>query len=107
METPVSKQPKMTGPTSLAELLRRSERLRGLRAQAEERRRLTGQIRALLPAAEAAHLLAAYVSRSAELVLVLDSPAWAARVRYAQDRLLAAVQPLAITRIRIQARPRR
>lgn len=97
----------MTGPRSLADLLRRSEHLKQLRAQASKRRQLTERVRAALPAAEAEHLVSAHINALDELVVVLDSPAWAARARYAQDRLRGGLKPLRITRVRIQSRPQR
>ena len=42
----------------------------------------TAAIRRLLPAEEAAHLVSAATNDVGELVLVMDTPAWAARVRY-------------------------
>jgi hypothetical protein len=39
------------------------------------------------------------------LVLVADSPAWAARIRYAQDTLRRGLAPLAVSGIRVKARP--
>ena len=95
----------MTGPTSLAELLRGSPALRRLRDQAEERRQLTERVRGLLPEPEAAHLLGARLDQLGQLVLVLDSPAWAARVRYAQAQLRSGLRPLKITSVKVQARP--
>jgi len=97
----------MTGPTSLADLLRRSEHLKQLRAEADQRRQLTERVRAGLPAAEAAHLVSAHINALDELVVVLDSPAWAARARYAQESLRGSVRPLCITRVRIRSRPQR
>ena len=105
METPVSKSPATTGPTSLADLLQGSQALKRLKGQAEARRRLTEQVRKLLPRPEAEHLLGAHVNRAGELVLVADSPAWAARMRYAQDALRRGLKPLAVMGIRVQARP--
>lgn len=50
--------------------------------EAERRRTATAEIRALLPPAEAAHLVSATRNETGELVLVMDSPVWAARARY-------------------------
>ena len=105
METSVSKKIAMTGPTSLKDLLGGSPQLKRLRAAADERRRLTERIRALLPVNEASHLVAARVSPAGELILVLNSPAWAARVRYAQEHLRTSLEPLNITRVRVRAQP--
>lgn len=42
----------------------------------------TARIRKLLPAEEAAHVVSASTNDAGELVLVMDTPSWAARVRY-------------------------
>jgi hypothetical protein len=47
----------------------------------------TGQIRKLLPPDEATHLVSAATDSDGELVLVMDSPSWAARVRYSLEKL--------------------
>jgi hypothetical protein len=47
----------------------------------------TATVRGLLPAEEAAHLVNAATNDAGELVVVMDSPAWAARVRYCLDSL--------------------
>ena len=66
---------------SLSDLLQ-SGQLGNLQREAGRRRALTAEIRALLPEAEAAHLVAAALGPKGELVLIMDSPAWAARARY-------------------------
>lgn len=66
---------------SLAELLQ-SGQLAGLQREAGRRRGLAAEVRAVLPAEEAEHLVAASLGPDGQLVLVMDSPAWAARVRY-------------------------
>ncbi len=66
---------------SLAELLE-SGQLGRLRQEADRRRSLAEEIRGRLPAAEASHLVGAAVAADGALVLLMDSPAWAARVRY-------------------------
>jgi hypothetical protein len=68
-------------PRSLAELLK-SGPLAALGREAERRRQSTARVRALLPAEEAGHLVSAATNEAGELVLVMDSPSWAARVRY-------------------------
>ncbi len=65
------------GAGSLAELTR----------EAERRRLATAEIRRLLPAAEAEHLVSAAINGAGELVLVMDTPSWAARVRYCTEGL--------------------
>jgi hypothetical protein len=95
----------MSGPVSLQQLLSGSPRLKSLRAAADERRALTQRVRALLQENEAQHLVTARLTPLGELILVLDSPAWAARVRYAHDRIRGGLKPLVIARVRVQAQP--
>ncbi|HWN38037.1 MAG TPA: hypothetical protein VNP02_06035 [Gammaproteobacteria bacterium] len=47
----------------------------------------TARIRKLLPAEEAAHVVSAATNEAGELVLVMDTPSWAARVRYCLNAL--------------------
>ena len=82
----------------MAELLRRGS-LAELKREAERRRMETAAIRRLLPAEEAAHLVNAATNDAGELVLVMDTPVWAARVRYC-----AAALPN--KRVRISVLPR-
>jgi hypothetical protein len=70
-----------------------------LAREAERRRSATAEIRGLLPAEEATHLVSAATNDAGELVIVMDSPSWAARVRYAVDNLPNA-------RVRIKVVPR-
>jgi len=84
-------------PRSLAELLK-TKALANLAAEASRREGLTERIRALLPVDEAAHLVAANTTDTGELVLMMDSSVWAARVRYraedlSADRLRVRVLP--------------
>jgi hypothetical protein len=58
----------------------------------------TADIRKLLPADEATHLVSAATNEAGELVIVMDSPSWAARVRYS----IASVS----ARVRIKVVPR-
>jgi len=51
------------------------------------RRAVTAKIRALLPEDEANHLISASINSTGELVLAMDSPVWAAKVRYRQGIL--------------------
>ena len=105
METPVSQRGDIMGPRSLGDLLGGSEQLKRLRAEVVKRRELTERIRTMLPPGEALHLLTAHINSLGELVLVLDSPAWAARARYCQESLKRSLKPEGINRVRIQARP--
>jgi Dna[CI] antecedent, DciA len=73
--------------------------LGALAREAERRQLETGQIRKLLPPDEATHLVSAATQPDGELVLVMDSPSWAARVRYSLEKLPN-------TRVRIKVVPR-
>ena len=68
-------------PRHLSELLGQGSLSRILR-EADRRRMETAQVRGLLPAEESAHLVSASTNAAGELVLVMDTPSWAARVRY-------------------------
>jgi hypothetical protein len=68
-------------PRHLSELMTQGPVSRLMR-EAERRRMETARIRTLLPADEAAHLVSAATNEAGELVLVMDTPSWAARVRY-------------------------
>lgn len=85
-------------PKHLADLLT-SGSLAALTREAERRRLETGSIRKLLPSDEAMHLVSAATNESGELVLVMDSPSWAARVRYCLTAL-----PTKNVRIKVQPR---
>ena len=85
-------------PRHLSELLGQGSVARILR-ESERRRTETTRIRSLLPAEEAAHLVSATTNESGELVLVMDTPSWAARVRYCVSAL-----PCAAVKIRVLPR---
>lgn len=68
-------------PRRLAKLLEEGTLSRLLR-EAARRRSETERVRQLLPSEEGTHLLSATTAETGELVLVMDSPAWAARARY-------------------------
>jgi hypothetical protein len=85
-------------PRHLSELLKAGPLSRVLR-EAERRRMETRQLRALLPEAESAHVVSAATDESGELVLVMDSPAWAARARYRLGTLPGA-------KVRVRVVPR-
>jgi hypothetical protein len=70
-----------------------------LTREAERRRLTTVDIRRKLPPAEAEHLVSASLNSAGELVLVMDAPTWAARVRY-------CVADLTDCPVRIQVAPR-
>ncbi len=56
-------------------------------------------MRSLLPAEESAHLVSASTNDAGELVLVMDTPSWAARVRYCVGSM-----PSAAVKIRVLPR---
>jgi hypothetical protein len=85
-------------PHSLSELLDTGS-LADLAAEARRRESLTERIRSLLPANEAAHLVAANRTEAGELVLMMDSSVWAARVRYRAEEL-------GTERLRVRVLPR-
>lgn len=85
-------------PRHLSELLNAGGLAR-LKREAERRRATTTEIRRLLPPEEGAHLVSASTNEAGELVLVMDSPSWAARARYCVDGL--PIQP-----VRIRVLPR-
>lgn len=68
-------------PRHLSELLNAGPVARVIR-ESERRRLETARVRKLLPAEEAAHVVSAATNEAGELVLVMDTPGWAARVRY-------------------------
>lgn len=84
-------------PDTLAELLR-SGSLGKLTAESRRLQDLADSVRRRLPAAEAAHLVAANTDDDGRLVLVMDASVWAARVRYlarelGEDRVSVKVLP--------------
>jgi hypothetical protein len=85
-------------PRHLSELLGQGSVAR-LRREAERRRMETARIRGLLPAEEGAHLVSAATNEAGELILVMDAPSWAARVRYC-----VAALPHAEVKIRVLPR---
>jgi hypothetical protein len=68
-------------PRRLAELLDEG-RLAALRDEARRRRDATVDISSLLAPDEAAHVIHASRRADGGLLLVVDSPGWAARLRY-------------------------
>ncbi len=85
-------------PRSLADCIANGP-LGALAREADRRRLATEDIRKLLPTDEATHLVSAATDSAGELVLVMDSPSWAARVRYSIEKLPTA-------RVRIKVVPR-
>lgn len=87
----------LKAPRSLADLLADGA-LGTVAAEARRRRDLTDEIRSLLPADMAAHLVTAGTSPTGELVLTMDASVWAARMRYyaeqlGEQRIKVKVQP--------------
>ncbi len=77
------------GPRSIGDLLRGGDISR-LKAEATARRELADRVRAALPEPEAQHVVGAHFDDSGQLVIGMDSAAWAARVRYSTPKLLGA-----------------
>ncbi len=73
-------------PRSVAELLN-SGTIQRLAREATRRRTLASEIRELLPDDEAAHLVSAALDDAGQLILGMDSAAWAARVRCSYPEL--------------------
>jgi hypothetical protein len=67
-------------PRSIGELLQTGDISR-LKREAAERRELAARVRAALPEAEAGHVVSAHIDDQGRLVVGMDSPAWAARLR--------------------------
>jgi hypothetical protein len=84
-------------PRHLSEFLNAGPLSRVLR-ESERRRLETARVRKLLPAEEAAHVVSAATNEAGELVLVMDTPSWAARVRY-------CVSALPHARVKVRALP--
>ena len=61
--------------------------LEKLALEAERQRNLTNRIRKMLPSEEADHLVNVSIDKEGKLILVMDSPAWAARIRYREKTL--------------------
>lgn len=82
---------------SLAELLNTGS-LGRLATESRRRQDIAEDVRRRLPEKEAAHLVAANTDEEGRLVLVMDAPVWAARVRYmarelGEDRIRVRVIP--------------
>ena len=79
----------MTGrdPRSISDLLQSGDISR-LTTEAAARRKLAAEVRLTLPEAESAHVVRAHIDENGDLVVGMDSPAWAARLRYSTQELL-------------------
>ncbi len=71
---------------SIAKLFKNGQ-LEKLALEAERQRNLTNRIRKMLPPEEADHLVNVSIDKEGKLILVMDSPAWAARIRYREKTL--------------------
>ena len=80
------KMTQQKGPRSIGELLKSGDIAR-LQAEAAERRSCAQRVRALLPEAEAGHVVNAHIDEEGQLVVAMDSGAWASRVRYLASEL--------------------
>ena len=69
------------GPNSLTGVLRSSGIARDLLSQAQDMQRLLTRVRMHLPSPLESHCRAALVKKR-QLILFVDSPAWASRLRY-------------------------
>ena len=90
---------KRTHANSLAELLNTGS-LGRLAAESRRRQNIAEEVRRRLPEREAEHLVAANTDEEGRLVLFMDAPVWAARVRYmarelGEDRIKVRTLPLA------------
>lgn len=85
-------------PRHLSELVRRGGIAR-LQQEADRRRAETADFKRLLPPDEAAHVVSATTSANGELIVVMDAPSWAARVRFSAGAL-----PYKQVRVRVMPR---
>jgi len=74
-------------PRRLDQLLQSGDIAR-LGAEAAERRALLARVQGSLPGAESLHVVSAHIDDAGQLVLGVDSAAWAAKLRYERDTLL-------------------
>ena len=87
-------------PETVADLLAgASPRLGELRKRARAFAALTGRVRALLPDSEASHVTG-IVQCGSEIVILVDSSAWCARLRYRVGALRAQLASLTGQEIR-------
>jgi hypothetical protein len=98
-------------PASVSDLLQRRPTLTGLASRIPEQQEWSDWLRAQLPAELAAHVVNVIPKRMdsalniIELVVLADSPAWSARLRYAvaalQTRISAHDAAVQRTRVRV------
>jgi hypothetical protein len=95
-------------PQSLKDLLAGND-LSRLVLRAREAGELDAQVRALLPESLAAHVTGA-VLREETVVILVDSAAWASRLRFHATELVQSLGPRydgAVTAVRVKVRPGR
>jgi hypothetical protein len=78
-------------PRSVRQLLKNKPTLKLIEAEISAQQALLEQVRQLLPGDLASHCVAAQ-ERDQQLVLHLDSPAWATRLRYTSPQLLSLLK---------------
>lgn len=84
----------MAQPThSIRQLMRRDASLKAIADEAKAQQTLLDELRECLPAELAEHCSAARL-RDRRLVISMDSPAWATRLRYLAPQLLESLRPL-------------
>ena len=95
-------------PRQLKDLLKGSD-LSRLVERAREAGELDARVRALLPEGLGAHVTgAAFHEPEGEVVVLVDSAAWASRIRFHAPGLVAQLAPRydgAVTRVRVKVRP--
>ncbi|MGD9387804.1 MAG: DciA family protein [Gammaproteobacteria bacterium] len=78
--------------------------------RAREAGELDARVRALLPEGLGSHVTgAAFHEADGEVVVLVDSSAWASRIRFHAPELVARLAPRydgAVTRVRVKVRPR-
>jgi hypothetical protein len=101
----------MRKPTPISELLAQGQkRLQTLQAGADSANRVLGAVRRALPGDLGGHVFAASVGDDGVLTVLVDSGAFATRVRYELPARLAAIEaevaggPLRRTQVRVRPR---
>ena len=97
-----------SGPLSLRKLMTRGTALGRLVRRAAEVSSLTDRVRGSLPAKLRPHLVSVVVESPGRAVIIADSAAWAARLRYFETAIETVLEPEAakIEEIRIRVAPR-
>ena len=97
--------PKEAGPKSLAEALSTpGGALSGLAARAAAQSRLTDHVRKGLGAGAASHVVACALRDDGTMSVAVDSPAWAARMRFEVPGLLRSARELHAGLERVEVR---